>query len=175
MDKTRTTAFRPQSNPFVERMNRTLQSMLAKCINEEQSNWSQQLPYVMMAYRTSIHESTGYTSHFLVAPLISCTQAQSINLQPTSTSLCQPEKSSFKRHTIRPEWPSISIKRRNAVYSRKVHGPTYQVDEKVLLHNPVVPVGKSHKFFTPWNGPYVILQGLNDVTYRIQDIGTQKD
>ena len=50
VDKTRTTAFRPQSNLVVERMNRTLQSMLAKCINDEQSNWSQQLPYVMMAY-----------------------------------------------------------------------------------------------------------------------------
>ena len=66
VDKTRTTALRPQSNAVVERMNRTLQSMLAKCINDEQSNWSQQLPYVMMAYRTSVHESTGYTPHFLV-------------------------------------------------------------------------------------------------------------
>ena len=66
VDKTRTTAFRPQLNAIVERMNRTLQSMLAKCVNDEQSNWSQQLPYVMMAYRTSVHESTGYTPHFLV-------------------------------------------------------------------------------------------------------------
>ena len=40
--------------------------MLAKCVNEEQSNWSQQLPYVMMAYRSSVHESTGYTPQFLV-------------------------------------------------------------------------------------------------------------
>ena len=38
VDKTRTTAFRPQSNAVVERMNRTLQSMLAKCVNDEQSN-----------------------------------------------------------------------------------------------------------------------------------------
>ena len=33
VDKTRTTAFRPQSNAVGERMNRTLQSMLAKWIN----------------------------------------------------------------------------------------------------------------------------------------------
>ena len=66
MDKTRTTPFHPQSNALIERMNKTLQNMLAKCINEEQSNWSQQLPYVMMAYRSSVHESTGYTPQFLV-------------------------------------------------------------------------------------------------------------
>ena len=36
--KTRATAFRPQSNAVVERMNPTLQSMLSKCINDEQRN-----------------------------------------------------------------------------------------------------------------------------------------
>ena len=65
--------------------------------------------------------------------------------------------------------------RRNALYNRKLHGPTYQVNQKVLLHNPVVPVGKSPKFFSPWRGPYVISQCLNDVTYRIQEIATQKE
>ena len=66
MDKTRTTPFHPQSNAVIERMNKTLQNMLTNCINEEQSNWSQQLPYVMKAYRSSVHESTGYTPQFLV-------------------------------------------------------------------------------------------------------------
>ena len=49
MDKTGKTPFHPQSNAVIERMNKTLQNMLEKCINEEQSKWSQQLPYVMMA------------------------------------------------------------------------------------------------------------------------------
>ena len=60
MDEARTTPFHPQSNAVIERMNKTLQKMLAECMNEEQSNWSQQMPNVMMAYRTSVHESTGY-------------------------------------------------------------------------------------------------------------------
>ena len=49
MDKTRTTPFHPESNAVMETVNKTLQKMLAKCINEKQSNWSQQLPYGMMA------------------------------------------------------------------------------------------------------------------------------
>ena len=40
--------------------------MLAKCVNEEQENWAIQLPYVIMAYRSSVHESTGYSPQFLV-------------------------------------------------------------------------------------------------------------
>ena len=70
---------------------------------------------------------------------------------------------------------NINQRRRNAIYNRKVHVPTYQVNQKVLLHNPVVPAGKSPKFFSPLKGPYVILQCLNDVTYRIQEIATQKE
>ena len=66
IDKTRTTAFHPQSNSVIERKNRTLLNMLAKCIDGDQTNWSVKLPYVMMAYRSSVHESTGFTPHYLV-------------------------------------------------------------------------------------------------------------
>ena len=51
--------------------------MLAKCMNEEQSNLSQQLPYFVMAYRSSVHESTGYTPQVLVF-------GQELNLPPDS-------------------------------------------------------------------------------------------
>ena len=47
-------------------MNRTLLNMLAKCIDEDQTNWSVELPNVLMAYRSSVHESTGFTPHYLV-------------------------------------------------------------------------------------------------------------
>ena len=41
MDKTRTTRFHPQSNAAIGRLKRTSQNMLAKRVNDEQSNWSQ--------------------------------------------------------------------------------------------------------------------------------------
>ena len=63
-------------------------------------------------------------------------------------------------------------RRRNALYNTKVHGPTNELDQKVLLQNSLVPVGKLPKFFSPWKGPYVILQSLNDVTYGIQELAT---
>ena len=66
LHKTRTTAFHPQSNAGIERTNRTLLNMLAKTTDKNQRNWSELLPYVMLTYRTSVHESTGYTSYFLL-------------------------------------------------------------------------------------------------------------
>ena len=66
INKTRTTSFHPQSNAVIERMNRTLLNMLSKCIDQNQSDSSTLLPFVLMAYRSSVHESTGFTSYFLV-------------------------------------------------------------------------------------------------------------
>ena len=40
--------------------------MLANATDKNQRNWSELLPYVMLAYRTSVHESTGYTPYFLL-------------------------------------------------------------------------------------------------------------
>ena len=66
LDKTPTTAFHPQSNAVIGRTNRTLMNMLATTTEKNQRNWSELLPYVMLAYRTSVHESTDYTPYFLL-------------------------------------------------------------------------------------------------------------
>ena len=66
IDKTRTTSQRPQSNGCVERYNRTLASMLTKYAEHEQRTWDKYLPQVMMAYRSSIHSSTGMTPNLLM-------------------------------------------------------------------------------------------------------------
>ena len=58
VDKSRTTPYNPKLDGLVERFNRTVQQMLTVLINEAQDNWDDHLPYVMMAYRASPHEST---------------------------------------------------------------------------------------------------------------------
>ena len=62
--KTRTNAFHPQSNAVIDRKNRTLLNMLAKTTDKNSRTWSELLPFVMLAYRTSVHESAGYTPYF---------------------------------------------------------------------------------------------------------------
>ena len=54
IEKTRTTPYHPQSDGMVERMNRTIQDMLAKYVAKRQRDWDVHLPMVMMAYRSSI-------------------------------------------------------------------------------------------------------------------------
>ena len=39
--------------------NRSIQNMISSYISDSQDDWDEHLPLLMMAYRSSIHESTG--------------------------------------------------------------------------------------------------------------------
>ena len=159
IDKTRTTSFHPQSNAVIERMNRTLLNMLAKTIVEFQSNWTQQLPYVMMAFRTSVHESTGYTPQFLVF-------GEEYNLpidfqnpspeQPNKTDVhqfVQQKRVGMQRaHEAARIHLQAAQLRRNALYNSKLLGP--KPGGNVWLHSSVTPKGLSPKLLSLSKGPY---------------------
>ena len=66
IEKTRTTAYHPQSNGMVERFNRTLASMVGVFVNEHHSDWDELLPYLTMAYRSTEHETTGMSPNLLM-------------------------------------------------------------------------------------------------------------
>ena len=64
--KTRTTAYHPASDGLVERLNQTLEQMLSYVVSTDHRDWDVRLPSVMMAYRSAVQSSTGYTPHYLL-------------------------------------------------------------------------------------------------------------
>ena len=64
--KTRTTPCHPESDGLVEQFNRTLLMMLAMFAGQNRDDWDDLLPVVMMAYRSSVHESTGFSLYRLM-------------------------------------------------------------------------------------------------------------
>ena len=63
IERTQTTAYHPQGNGQVERFNHTLEAMLSKLVKENQKDWDQYIPKALLAYRTALHESTGYSPY----------------------------------------------------------------------------------------------------------------
>ncbi len=136
----------------------------------------------MMAYRTSVHESTEFTPQYLVfgeeanlpidltlpAPISTPTKNYCQFVQDLQSTLRKSHD--FARTTLHEKQ-----ERRNSLYSEKVHGPTYSVGQQVFLYVPVISKGLTSKFSSLWKGPFEIVEILNDVNYRIKDLQTNKE
>ena len=64
--KTRTAPYHLESDGMVERFNRTCLMMLSMFVNDRRDKWHELLPFIMHAYHTSVHESTGYSPFRLI-------------------------------------------------------------------------------------------------------------
>ena len=181
INETRTTSFHPQSNSVIECMNRTLLNMLTKSIHKQQANWSHFLPFVLMAYRSSAHESTGFTP---IRPVLGNEVLLLLDLMypppenhvPTNINeyvMTQQQKFHQPFELVRRS-TTAQKRRRNAHYNRKVHGPTYKEDDFVPLYYDVTVTGQIPKLSSPWRGPYRILKCINDVNYKIEELSTCK-
>ena len=61
INKTRTSAYHPEGNGHVENLHKTLRSMLKGRVEDNPATWDKHLDFCMMAYRNSVHSSTGHT------------------------------------------------------------------------------------------------------------------
>ena len=132
LDKTRKTPFHLQSNAVTEIVNETLKVFLAECVFGEQSNWSQQWPYVMMAYRSSVHESTGDTLQLFILgqglslPLDCMYPNPQENATTHILEFVHNKEPAFQRDFELVRRNLKEKKRRIAICSKKkVHRPTY--------------------------------------------------
>ena len=64
--QTLNSSYHARGNGKIERMNGTIERLLAMTIRENQSDWAFQLPYVVAAYRATPHKSTGLTPNQLM-------------------------------------------------------------------------------------------------------------
>ena len=182
--RTQTTAYHPQGNGQVERFNRTLEAMLAKVVKENQTNWDLQIPLVLLAYRTAIHEATGFTPYrvnFGRSP----TLPVDIMLGRAPTS-CKGEETRIPVYVqelnshLKSIFNHVRIKLKSSHAQNKdrhdqaVAGDQLAVGDRVWLYIPAVKQGQTKKLSSLWRGPYTIIDRVGSVTYRIQLIGTAK-
>nr|VZI34399.1 unnamed protein product [Spirometra erinaceieuropaei] len=176
VNKTRTTPYHPEGNGLVERTSRTLHNyLLAFCKDSHEHDWDTQLPFCLMAYRSSIHSSTGFTPRNLWTGR---DLRLPVDLQhpldvpdPNSVTTYASEL----RETIRTAYNAAcetlgasSILQKTQC-DRRSTGTTHQIGDLLMHHNPIPPRGVSAKFHYPWQGPFVILDTPSPTTYLLRD------
>ena len=183
IERTRTTAYHPQANGQVERFNRTLESMLSKVVNENQKDWDAHLPKALFAYRTSLHESTGF-SPFFVNYGRSATLPIDVMLgRMSSSSEGGKEVSEYVEQvtlSLKAAYNKIrqsieeTHKANKARYDKKVSGRNFVVGDLVWLYVPAIKSGRTKKFSCLWRGPYTVIDKTSVVNYKVQLLGSMK-
>ena len=167
---------------MVERFVGTLTQGLAKFCQEGQTDWDQKVPAFLMAYRSAEHEATGYSpakvmmGHEIRLPIDLLMGRPPDEGLPTTVSDFVREHSNRLEeihHQVRKNL-KISGEAMKSHYDVKARTADFEEGEKVWLYNPRCRKGLSPKLQSPWEGPYIVLEKLSAVTYRIRQQGRRK-
>ena len=181
IEQTRTSSYHPQGNGQVKRFNCTLEAMLAKVISDHQLDWDTHLPRVLFAYRTAIHETTGFTPFHImfgrspVLPIeafLDFTQQRCDAVTTIPSFLNEVHQSLHKAYSSARTRISLAHKQNKERYDKQKPFVPFQVGDQVWLFIPVVQRGKTRKFTSQWRGPYTVLDNVSNVNYRIKLVGS---
>ena len=174
IEKTRTTPYHPQSDGMVERFNKTLACMLSMYVDENQRNWDEQLPYVMMAYRSSQHETTGMTLNLLMlgretsTPLdILYEMPPGVKKIPSNQWVWELQEHLETAHTLVRQNTSEAMLRQKKYHDAKLAYEKFKKQDQVYVYFPVKKVGCSSKLTSYWRGPFEVVEKLSDVLYKV--------
>ena len=171
--KTKTTPYHPQSDGMVERQNRTIQQMLSCYVNDCQDDWSDHLDFVMMAYRSSLHESTGCTPNRIIF-------GKEVNL-PLTVRLgeqhfcqgieCPIEYVNWVRNTLEKVYGFVRDKSKCSTAKQKAQHDkkcrVREVQKGTLVWRWYPPKGKP-KLGLGWTGPYKVQELLGRHTVKLK-------
>ena len=178
ISKTRTTPAHPRSDGMEERGNRTIKEMLAKYINKNQDNWDLYLDFVVMAYNATPHDSTDITPYRMVFG-----DEMRLPLDIVADALPSDSENDYRNEhyyveKIRRELERVhkiarvnlqrSTLRQKEYYDRNIKEIKYSIGDLVRRWQPQVIKGAKRKLGRNWTGPWVIIEKLTDVLFKIK-------
>jgi len=176
VDKVRNSPLHAQTNGMVERQNKVIQNMLSMFVATNQRDWDVHLPYMMMAYRSATHESTKCSP---------CEMMLGRNVElPIDIILGRPPEDPITHTTnhvpdlqqklelvheyARQNLTMASQKQKKYYDHRCDNRSLFDKGDPVWLHNPQRKKGICPKLSLKWEGPYLVIEKLCDVVFKIQ-------
>lgn len=178
IEKTRSSICHPQGNGFIERQNSTIIKMLNPYVSKNQKDWDEHVDLVMLAYRSSVQASTGFTPTMLhigrevrlpVDIVFGTPELLDSETEKDKTSYTiNLEKKLLKVHEIVRQNMEIASQSMKVNYNVNVKYNIFKEGDLVWYYCPVRKKGLSPKFQKPWIGPCKVVNKVNDVLYRIK-------
>ena len=155
-----------------------MNDVISKYAYQDQTKWESYIPAVLMAYRTSLHDSTGYTPFFLMRGCDPVLPMDTL-LNPKFKYLGD----DYVPCMLQRLHHAYSMAQRNLVDARernkerlnvKTSLPQFKVGDPVFYFDKVVRPGETAKFSLLWKPHYRIVEQTSPVNFRIKDQMTGK-
>ena len=176
IDKLHTTPYKPSTNP-TERLNRTLNSMIGKVVNDRQNDWDLLLPYLAAAIRNARQETTGYTPNILMlnreVRMPIDVLLGDVNLPPNVVTTYDDFVEDAKQRLtlafdIVRDHLRISAQRNKRQCNLRPRQACFKTDDLVYYYNPRRYQGKQDKWRRLFTGPFTVKRQVGPVNYEIQ-------
>ena len=142
--KLKTTAYHPQTNSKVERLNRFIAAGLSMYVNKDQKNWAHHLQAVAFAYRTSAIEFLNESPYFMVFgrdPILPL----DVLFGKTTETAVDVNKFKFERsQSLKNQWKKIQMLRKSLGEKNKKYYDLHQeevefpITSLVTVYTPYV-------------------------------------
>ena len=147
--------------------------MLAMFVSKEHDNWDDLLPFMMLAYNTTVHTSTGFTPHRLVFGE-ECNLPGNLvhrELRPDLPPRDIGDYASWIKQALYEAYDEVRAQQQRAThrqkrnYDSKVVARTFPIGCWVLRY---YPPARKDKLCSPWIGPYKVVRAPMEWVVGIQ-------
>ncbi len=179
VDKLKTTPYHPESNGSIERMHRTLKSIIRKTI-ESRKDWVQQVPYAVFSLRSLPLEGHGFTPFDLVHGF-----RQRTPLEAVYHNLVEQQGEQQQQQLLVSEWVDRMASTMEAMRETAALGAAKCAEQRKKQHDKSTRLrsfsrgdlvwyripGMHNKLGESWDGPFEVVERKGDVTYKIKRKG----
>ena len=164
-------AYHAQSQGALERFHQTLKSLLRSYCTELGGDWEEGLPWLLLAAREVVQESTGFSPNYLVfghkvrGPMAVLRDGWEIAdpPQPLLDYVNGFRQRLFLAGEIAKEKLVKSQHKMKTLYDRRAEPKQFKAGDQVLVLQPIVISPFEAKF----SGPYTVVRQVSDLNYII--------
>lgn len=178
--KLQTTAYHPECNGAVERLNQTLIRMLSHYVSHDQRDWDLWLPFAVFAYNTAFHEGIKESPFFLLHGREAMVPEAAFETPRVNYGTLDNYREELVQrlslaHSIAASALTRASHRRKQRHDKNAGDEGYRVGDRVYLRVETVPSGMSRKLAPKWSGPFRVIEKLSEVTFKIHDVSRGED
>jgi transposase InsO family protein len=169
--------YHPQTNTAAKRFNRFLGDSIYATLGTKQTEWNNEIGTILMAYRMSIHPTTGESPYFLQHGTDPVIPEDIIFAIQGTTELMDHNTFAQKKFELmreifqrtRERLHEFAIKEKLNADGKRTDSKNFELGRKVMVyHQETRRIGESTKLESRYSGPYRVLEVLSEgKAYRL--------